>query len=67
MSSVLYNVERLMPTYFRFGFLTAALICSAYFANSIFAEVPPSQPNIVLIMADDLGWKDLRYYGNAKA
>jgi len=25
-----------------------------------------SQPNIVLIMADDLGWKDLNCYGNQK-
>ena len=30
------------------------------------ADLNGSKPNIVLIMADDLGWKDLHCYGNQK-
>jgi arylsulfatase A len=28
------------------------------------ADQPPAKPNIVVIMADDLGWRDLHCYGN---
>ncbi|MEO1616570.1 MAG: sulfatase-like hydrolase/transferase [Planctomycetota bacterium] len=33
---------------------------------SSFGRASETQPNIVLIMADDLGWKDLHCYGNKK-
>lgn len=39
-----------------FGLLTADQLC---------AEKPQQRPNVVLIMADDLGWMDLNCQGNA--
>ena len=44
------------------------LVGFLYAADSAIAQTKEaqSQPNIVLIMADDLGWKDLNCYGNQK-
>ncbi len=39
------------------GFLAVAAVASA--------SVPAARPNIVFILADDLGWRDLRCDGNA--
>lgn len=52
---------------FRVGYLSGSLI--ALFAFSATApgkklETEGKLPNVVLIMADDLGWKDLHCYGN---
>lgn len=47
--------------------LTFAVVCIAVPLNAQPVEIEagvPVQPNIVLIMADDLGWKDLHCYGN---
>ena len=46
----------LFPSYWIFG--------SANLSACQTDGLPGSRPNIVLIMADDLGWKDLHCYGN---
>ncbi|MEL7498424.1 MAG: sulfatase [Planctomycetota bacterium] len=44
-------------------FFLVAISCSSIFANNGVPEVQ-RQPNIVLILADDLGWSDTTLYGN---
>ena len=43
----------------------ALLICLAFGHEDIFADAEAKQrPNIVFILADDLGWAELGCYGN---
>ncbi|MDG2011866.1 MAG: sulfatase-like hydrolase/transferase, partial [Pirellulaceae bacterium] len=43
------------------GFITLQLISEA---GQLLAESPSQRPNIILIMADDLGWRDTGYNGS---
>ncbi|SMP75507.1 Arylsulfatase A [Neorhodopirellula lusitana] len=52
---------------FRFEYLAASLLALCTFsatASGNESESNERPPNVVLIMADDLGWKDLHCYGN---
>lgn len=50
----------------RFGllFFCAGLFLAATLAHAA-AAAPAARPNVIFILADDLGWHDLHVYGNA--
>ena len=54
-----------MPTLTRRDFLRAsALGAAALAAPAAFTQKPRRRPNILLILADDLGWMDTQVYGS---
>jgi arylsulfatase A len=51
----------------KLNFLTLIVLASFFSAENIFAtEVKPEKPNIVLILADDMGWGDVQANGNTE-
>jgi hypothetical protein len=45
--------------------LTLTIVLVAPLAGLHATDAPQEQPNILFILADDLGWGDLRCYGNS--
>ena len=43
---------------------TLALLVAAFAATTVSAQEPRRQPNFVLVLMDDLGWKDLGVTGS---
>jgi arylsulfatase A len=60
------NCHQTSPSSFQIS--TLAFTSSLFLALTLPSVCPSAErlPNVVLIMADDLGWKDLHCYGNEK-
>lgn len=62
MSPNLYTADKQIVMQFERIFLSASLIAASSFAAH--AQSPQFKPNVLLILADDMGWSDIGCYGS---